>query len=247
MAVWVISDFHLSLSAPFVPGEPPRLYKPMSAFGAKWYDHVQRLYDNCRRLVAAEDTLFVLGDLSWAMRLAEAEHDFAFLGGLPGRIWLSKGNHDFWWETKRKSELALPPNVRLLQHEACRTEGVAAAAVRGWYCPGSQNFDAEAAKIYRRECLRLEMALGQMARLAAEAEADGESLLRVALLHFPPFNDQFAYNEMIELMQQYHVERCYYGHLHGYKSKAALQGERWGIKFALVSTDYLAHTPKLII
>lgn len=246
MSVWVISDFHLSLSAPFVPGEPPKLYKPMSAFGPKWYDHVQRIYANCRRLVAAEDTLFMLGDLSWAMRLAEAEHDFAFLGALPGRIWLAKGNHDFWWETKRKSERALPPNVSLLQHEACRAEGVVAAAVRGWYCPGSQDFDADAAKIYRRECLRLEMALQQMQQLA-DSDAAGEEPLRVAMLHFPPVNDKFAYNELIELMQHYKVQRCYYGHLHGQKSAAALQGERWGIEFALVSTDYLAHTPKLII
>ena len=244
MAVWVISDFHLSLSAPFVPGQPPQLYKPMDAFGYKWFDHVQRLYANCQRLIAKDDTLFVLGDISWAMHLADAEHDFAYLGALPGQIWLAKGNHDFWWETKRKSQQALPPNVGLLQHEACRAEQVAAAAIRGWYCPGSQDFDAEAAKIYRRECLRLEMALKQMQQLDEEA---GGGLLRVAMLHFPPVNDRLASNELIELMQQYKVRRCYYGHLHGQKSAYALQGERWGIEFALVSTDFLAHTPKLIV
>lgn len=244
MAVWVISDFHLSLAAPFVPGESPQLYKPMDTFGAKWHNHVQRLYNNCCRLIAPQDTLFVPGDISWAMHLPEAAHDFAFLGSLPGRLLLSKGNHDFWWETKKKSQQALPPNVGLLQHEAWQAEGIAAAAIRGWYCPGSQDFDTEAAKIYRRECLRLEMALAHMQRLD---EAAGGGLQRVVLLHFPPVNDKFAYNEMIELMQQYQVRRCFYGHLHGVKSAAALQGERWGIDFALVSADFLAHTPKLIV
>ena len=94
-----------------------------------------------------------------------------------------------------------------------------------------------------REGLRLEMALEHMQRLD---EAAGSNLQRVVMLHFPPVNDKFAYNEMIELMQQYRVRRCFYGHLHGHKSAYALQGERWGIDFALVSTDYLAHTPRLI-
>ncbi len=244
MAVWVISDLHLSLNQPFVPGSVPQLYKPMATFGEKWYDHVTKLYINWQRLVAPEDIVFVPGDVSWAMRLPELEHDLAFLGSLPGRIYLSKGNHDFWWETKNKVAPLLPPNVRLLQHEACRAEGLVAAATRGWYCPGSQDFDVEAAKIYRRECLRVEMALQQAAQLNQEA---GGGLETVLLLHFPPVNDKWDYNELIELMQKNQVTRCFYGHLHGGKSAQALQGERWGIEFALVSTDFLAHQPLLIM
>lgn len=243
MAVWVISDLHLSLSQPFVPGALPQLYKPMADFGEKWYGHVEKLYANWQQLVASEDTVFVPGDVSWAMRLPELLHDLAFLGSLPGRIYLSKGNHDFWWETKKKVEPLLPPNVRLLQHEACLAEGLAVAATRGWYCPGSQDFDDEAAKIYRRECIRAEMALQQAAQLN-QAAGGGRQI--VLLLHFPPVNDKLDYNEMIELMQKYQVSRCFYGHLHGAKSAHALQGERWGIEFALVSTDFLAHKPLLI-
>lgn len=243
MAVWVISDFHLSLQSAFVPGQTPQLYKPMENFGERWTDHLQRLYDNWLELVAPQDTVFVPGDISWAMRLPELVHDMAFLGSLPGRIVLSKGNHDFWWETKKKVLPYLPPNVSLLQHEAYQTENFVIAATRGWYCPGSQDFDEEAAKIYRRECLRVEMALG-MARYMNEAAGGG--LETILLLHFPPVNDKLAYNELIELMQKYQVKRCYYGHLHGAKSEHALQGSRWGIDFALVSTDFLGHRPLLI-
>ena len=53
MAVWVISDLHLSLNQPFVPGSVPQLYKPMATFGEKWYDHVTKLYINWQRLVAS--------------------------------------------------------------------------------------------------------------------------------------------------------------------------------------------------
>lgn len=240
MSVWVISDFHLSLAEPFQPGAEPKLYKPMDVFGGDWTRHVERLYQNFQAEVAPADTVFLPGDLSWAMTLAEGAHDFAFLGGLPGHLLLSKGNHDYWWETKAKSQRAMPENVTLLQNEAVLAEGLSVAATRGWYCPGSADFDAEAAKIYRRELLRLEMALTDAVK---KEQAAGGTYERVVMLHFPPVNDKRDYNEMIELMQKYHVSRCYFGHLHGVKTDFALTGEHWGIEFQLISSDYLGHKP----
>lgn len=240
MSVWVISDLHLSLAAPYVPGEPPQLYKPMDVFSGDWADHVARLYRNFHAAVAPEDTVFLPGDLSWAMTLAEGAPDFAFLGQLPGRLLLSKGNHDFWWETKAKSQRALPPNVCLLQNEAYLAEGLAVAATRGWYVPGCADFDAEAAKIYRRELLRLEMALNDAVK---KERAAGGAYERVVMLHFPPVNDKNDYNDMIALMQKFGVKCCYFGHLHGVKTQLALTGEHWGIEFHLISSDYLGHRP----
>ena len=63
------------------------------------------------------------------------------------------------------------------------------------------------------------------------------------MLHFPPVNDKRDYNELIELLVQHKVSRCFYGHLHGVKSDFALRGQHWGIDFQLVSSDYLAHKP----
>lgn len=242
MAVWIISDLHLSLAAAYVPGEEPQLYKPMEVFGELWQDHLPRLYRAWQERVAPEDTVLLPGDLSWAMHLAEAAADFAFLGGLPGRLLLSKGNHDLWWESRAKAQAALPPNCRLLQNEAAAAEGFVVAPARGWYAPGSADFDSSAAKIWRRELIRLEMSL-KSGRALMEAEPGRELIV---MLHFPPFNDSLEYNEMIELMQTYGVRRCYYGHLHGRKTVNALQGSRWGIYFRLVSADYLGHTPLLV-
>ncbi len=235
MTVWAISDFHLSLNRPYQPGQPPQLYKPMDIFSGDWAAHVERLYAAFAAQVAPDDTVFVPGDISWAINLADAAADFDFLGKLPGRLVISKGNHDYWWETKTKAMAAMPSNVVLLQNEAYAAEGMVVAAARGWYTPGSSDFNADAAKIYRRELIRLELALKN-----AVALGDGE---RVVMLHFPPVNDKRDYNEMIELMQQYDVKRCYYGHLHGVKSNFALMGEHWGINFALISSDYLGHKP----
>lgn len=235
MAVWAISDFHLSLSEPYVPGQAAALYKPMAVFGGDWARHVERLYAAFAGQVAADDTVFVPGDISWAMNLAEGAADFAFLGQLPGRLVISKGNHDYWWDTKTKAQAAMPPNVTLLQNEAYAAEGMLVAAARGWYTPGSADFNAEAEKIYRRELIRLELALQSAVGLG-----EGE---RVVMLHFPPVNDKRHYNEMIALLQKYAVKRCFYGHLHGVKSDFALTGEHWGIEFALISADYLGHKP----
>lgn len=235
MAVWAISDFHLSLSEPYVVGVPPVEYKPMHIFGGDWQNHTERLYQAFKEQVAPDDTVFVPGDISWAINTADGAADFDFLGRLSGHLIISKGNHDYWWETKSKSQAAMPDNVTLIQNEAYAVEGMLVAATRGWYTPGSSDFNTEAEKIYRRELIRLELALK-----SAAAMGEGE---RVVMLHFPPVNDKRDYNEMIELMQRYGVKRCFYGHLHGVKSDFALMGEHWGIEFALVSSDYLGHRP----
>jgi hypothetical protein len=240
MSVWIISDFHLSLKKPYVPGAAADLYKPMDVFSPDWASHVERLYASFAELVRQEDTVFIPGDISWAIGLADGVHDFAFLGQLPGRLVVSKGNHDFWWDTKSKAQSAMPPNVTLLQNESYQAEGLTVAAARGWYCPGSADFDDDAAKIYRRELIRLEMALQDAVK---KSEAAGGEWERVVVMHFPPVNDKRDYNEMIALMQKYKVSRCYYGHLHGVKSDFALQGEHWGIEFGLISTDFLGHRP----
>ena len=42
------------------------------------------------------------------------------------------------------------------------------------------------------------------------------------------------------------IRRCYYGHLHGPATRAAVTGEREGIRFSLISADYLSFCPKLV-
>jgi predicted phosphohydrolase len=57
------------------------------------------------------------------------------------------------------------------------------------------------------------------------------------------FNNETAAGTL-ELMRDYGVRRCFYGHLHGAAHTLAFEGEIFGITFALVSADYLRFAPK---
>ena len=99
MAIYIISDLHLSLSA----------NKPMDVFKG-WENYTERLKANFNRVVKEEDTVILGGDTSWALKLSESVKDFEFLNNLPGKKVLIKGNHDFWWSTANKNDIFLKEN-----------------------------------------------------------------------------------------------------------------------------------------
>ena len=53
--------------------------------------------------------------------------------------------------------------------------------------------------------------------------------------------------ELIAKLEEYGVERCYYGHLHGPTHKRALEGTLGGVTYHLVAADYLGFIPKKIL
>ena len=62
-------------------------------------------------------------------------------------------------------------------------------------------------------------------------------------MHYPPISKNLINNEyeqkIINILKEYNVKKCLYGHLHGTAHKDAINGERENIKFSLVSADYL--------
>ena len=48
------------------------------------------------------------------------------------------------------------------------------------------------------------------------------------------------------VLKENNIERCYYGHLHGGAIKGAVNEEKEGIKFRLVSADFLEFCPYLV-
>ena len=62
-------------------------------------------------------------------------------------------------------------------------------------------------------------------------------------MHYPPINSKNIMKnnhlEFFSTMKQYNVKRCYYGHLHGKSHMEAINEIVEGIKFQLVSSDYL--------
>jgi len=87
MKVFAIGDLHLS-------GNPPT--KPMDIFGPHWDNHWSRIKEDWIDRVTDEDIVFLVGDMSWALRLDEAACDLQEIASMPGKKYMIRGNHDYW-------------------------------------------------------------------------------------------------------------------------------------------------------
>lgn len=224
--LYVIGDLHLSLSAD----------KKMDIFSG-WEGYVERIREGFSKLTD-EDTCVLCGDSSWGMDLEGSLEDFKFIDALPGKKILLKGNHDYWWSTAAKTDAFFEKNqltsIKILHNNSYSVEGKWICGTRGWLyaSPQSPSHDG---KIVKRELMRLEASL--------KSAGEGEKL---CFLHYPPKYGESEMTEMIELMADYGVKRCWYGHIHLTGSRAAFTDSYKGIEFRLVSADYIGFAPKLI-
>lgn len=229
MALFVMGDLHLSLSSD----------KSMDIFGG-WENYVERIKDNWNREVSPEDTVVVPGDISWAMSLKEAEADFRFIHELPGRKIILKGNHDYWWTTAAKMNNFLAENgfdsIFILHNNYYAYESYGICGTRGWINDDSEPADA---KVLTREANRLE---------ASISSAESAGLEPLVFLHYPPLYGNEYNPDLLEVMYRHNIKRCWYGHIHGRKGhQNAVNGERDGIVFQLVSADYVQFYPVKIM
>ena len=75
MRIFALADPHLGHAVD----------KPMDVFGPRWERHAERMAEQWRATVGADDCVLLPGDISWAMRLEDALADLRFLADLPGR------------------------------------------------------------------------------------------------------------------------------------------------------------------
>ena len=223
MALYAIGDTHLSLNSD----------KPMDVFGGNWTGYVDKLQQGFEE-IQPEDTIVLCGDLSWGMSLEEAKKDFAFLNALPGRKLLLKGNHDYWWTTAAKMRRFFQENefnsFELLHNNCSFYKDIALCGTRGWFY--EEDRGEHSAKIFNRELIRLESSL--------KAAGDHE---KYCFLHYPPIYQCYRCQEIIDLLEQYRVTCCCYGHLHGNSHRMAVVGQRGSVEYRLVSADYLGFRP----
>lgn len=237
MKIFAIGDLHLSFC--------DKVEKPMDIFGGRWINHAEKLCKNWVETVGPEDAIIVCGDISWGLRLDEAEADFKWIDALPGKKILFKGNHDLWWQSAGKlNKLYGTESMTFVQNKAFLIEDgqrkIAVCGSRGWKCPGEEGFDENDKKIYERELLRLRMSL-------EEGKSAGADKI-IGVLHFPPTNDKMQASGFTELMTEYGVDTCIYGHLHGKDAFGkGIEGIFNGVKYQLVSLDYLEACPKEVI
>ena len=225
MAVYAIADLHLSFGAD----------KPMDVFGG-WKNYTERLFDNWQRLVEEEDTVVIAGDISWAMKLADTEADFRFIHSLKGKKLLMKGNHDYWWTTKAKMDKFLAEkelsSLSILHNNYFVADGMALCGSRGWFYDAETDADM---LILHREVGRLRMSI-------EPAIKDGYDPL--VFLHYPPLYNGVECEEILSVLREYGIKKCFYGHIHGGNAaKRAFIGEKYGIQFRLIACDHLGFMP----
>ncbi len=228
MALYAIGDLHLCLGAE----------KPMDVFGGTWLGYMQKLEAGAAK-IRPEDTTVLLGDISWALDLAQARADFAWIDRIPGRKIILKGNHDYWWSTAGKFQKFCKENAfenqYILNNNHYEYEGWAICGTRGWFFEEERSGQHDE-KVFRRELLRLEASL----------KSAGE-LPKMVFLHYPPRYKGYECPEILELLKKYQVRRCFYGHLHGASHQLALEGLWDGVEYRLVSADKLNFCPITVI
>ncbi|SMB80395.1 hypothetical protein SAMN00017405_0868 [Desulfonispora thiosulfatigenes DSM 11270] len=233
MKIFALSDLHLSFD------ENYQEYKPMNIFGEKWQDHAEKIKENWVKTVSNEDIVLVPGDLSWGLNLEDIVYDLSYLENLPGKKIISKGNHDLWWKSLSKVRKALPENIIALQNDhIILNNQVAICGTRGWLNPEDKNFKQSVdLKIYKRELGRLKLSLKSI-------KEDIKDI--IVMLHYPPTSGKHEFSEFVEIMTNFNVKTCIYGHLHSEAIFSALPEEKWGINFHIVSADAIGFCPKLI-
>lgn len=235
MSIFALGDLHLSLGT----------NKTMEVFGPAWDRYVQRIEENWRAMIKPEDTVLVPGDISWAMYLSETKADFDFLESLPGRKLICRGNHDYWWTTVHKMEDYFAKqnykSLQIVRHNAVVVEDSVISGTRGWVLPNDSKFSAEDKPIYERELARL--------RLCAEAieKADPEhSKRRIMMLHYPPVTKDNTKTEWARVLDEYKIDLCVYGHLHGRGHSIAFEGtisDSFSCQYKCVAADFLGFKP----
>lgn len=234
MSLFVIGDLHLSFT----------VKKSMDVFYG-WNNYVKRLEANWNELIHPEDTIVLPGDLSWGMNLEESREDFAFIHSLPGTKIILKGNHDYWWTTKSKAEKFFEDNgfasLKILHNNHYVYENYAICGTRGWINETEEPADA---KILAREASRLAASLQSAFSMA---HSQGISLTPLVFLHYPPIYINDHNDSILEILRQYQVSQCFYGHIHGKSCNQAINGLYDGISYHLISSDFLQFCPKKIL
>ncbi len=223
MSIYAIADLHLSFGA----------NKPMDIFGVNWENHTNKIKKDWIEKVSDDDLVLLPGDFSWAMYLKDTHLDFEYLCGLPGKKLILKGNHDYWWTTLKSMRNFLEENdylnIDFLYNNSYEFEDYIICGTRGW----TNIENEENIKMLKRERNRLEMSL------KSGVEKYGKNKKIIVCMHYPPFNNIERDDcNFIKLMQEYNVEKCIYGHLHGQAHSEAIEGIIDGIEYKLVSCDY---------
>ncbi len=223
MSIYAISDLHLSFGVD----------KPMNIFGSNWENYEQKIKKNWEKKVKQNDTVIIPGDISWGMTLKETIKDFKFINNLPGKKIVLRGNHDYYFSTVTKLKKFFMQNnfdtIEILHNNAIELEEYILCGSRGW--GKTENNDKKLdKKIIAREEIRLRLSLDCALKINEKLNQKKDILVA---MHFPPFIGNFQ-----NILKEYGVKICIYGHLHGYGHFMIKEGIIDNIEYKMVSGDY---------
>lgn len=239
MAVFVIADLHLDTKTN---------QKSMEVFGNRWLGYVEKIQKNWNRVVGDNDTVIIPGDISWALSLEEATEDLKFIDSLNGKKIIMKGNHDFWWSTVSKLEKFFAEHkigsIQILNNNALELEEYIIAGSRGWFTDksiqDSTDIEVDYDKIINRETIRLKMSLDSAKKIK---ESTNKEI--IVFFHFPPVWGDFCCERIIDLLREYDIKRCFFGHIHGnYSVSDSFLYDN--IRFQMISADFIDFIPRIV-
>ena len=245
MALYALGDLHLSFQAD----------KPMDAFGKVWKHHELKIEKYVNRIVRPEDTLVLTGDHSWGRKLSECREDLDFIERLPGRKILLRGNHDMFWDAKKTRRLNEEYDGRLffLQNNFAAYQDYALVGTKGYTFEGPFYLDFQGRILgwdEEREEQAKKLVAREMERLRESFRQAEEAGYRkfVMFLHYPPTNVLEKTSPFTRIAEEYGVEAVVYSHCHGEQRFGdSIRGTYRGIRYFLVSGDYLNFHPEQIL
>lgn len=231
----------------------------MDVFGPNWEDHAEEISFHWWSLIKPEDLVLIPGDISWAMKLEDALADLLWIDALPGTKVMIKGNHDFWWGSLKKLKSFLPPSIHLIQNNTFHINDIAIGGARLWDTPEYSfgafiDFQENPRKkkrskedlvqeelsqnIFNRELERLKLSLDGLNK---------DAKIRIAMTHYPPIGADMKPSRASQILEEYNMNICVFGHLHNIKANTPLFGEKNGTRYLLTSCDYLQFKPIKIL
>jgi len=252
MTIWALSDPHLAFGVP---------NKTMESFGPVWERYAEKIKQHWEEHISPEDLVLIPGDISWAMHMQEALVDLLWIDALPGSKVILRGNHDHWWSSLSKLLKVIPPSITPIQNNAitwtsASGKRIAIGGSRLWDTPeytfnsfiefrenplarhkNPEEIASErenAGKIFARELERLRISLSQL---------DPHADIRIALTHYPPIGPDLLPSRASEILEQFKIDYCVFGHLHNVRGGTLPFGAARGVKYLFASCDYLHFVP----
>lgn len=245
MALYALGDLHLGFQTD----------KRMDKFGKVWKHHERKIEKYVGQIVGPKDTIVFTGDHSWGRNLEQCREDLAFIENLPGHKILLRGNHDMFWDAKKTKRLNEEFDGRLffLQNNFAVYRDYALVGTKGFTFEGPFYLNRQGQILgwdQEREKQAQKLVLREVKRLRESFCRASEAGYRkfIMFLHYPPTNILERTSAFTEIAQEYGAEAVVYSHCHGESRFGdSIRGEFNGIRYFLVSGDYLDFHPVQIL